>query len=61
MRLKLDQNQQNFEILILQPGYDGMVKKPSHTSVPLSLWGHVNSLICFYDYRCPALILLVTC
>jgi hypothetical protein len=35
MQPKFDQKK--FEILTLYPGYDGMVKKPSHGTVPLKL------------------------
>ncbi len=34
MRLKFNQNKK-IEILTLYPGYDGMVKKQSHATVPL--------------------------
>jgi hypothetical protein len=34
---KFHQNRKKYEILTLYPGYDGMVKKPSHATVPLRL------------------------
>ncbi len=37
MQLKFNQNKTKIEILTLYPGYDGMVKKPYHATVPLSL------------------------
>jgi hypothetical protein len=36
MQPKFDQNFKKIEILTLYPGFDGMVKKTSHATVPLS-------------------------
>jgi hypothetical protein len=38
---KVDQNNKKFEILILYPGYDGMVEKPISRLCPF------NSPVCF--------------
>jgi hypothetical protein len=37
MQPKFDKNQKNFKILILSLGCNGMVKKPSHATVPLKV------------------------
>jgi hypothetical protein len=38
MWLMFDKHQQKLEILNINPGHDGMVKKSSHATVPLNAW-----------------------
>jgi hypothetical protein len=48
---KCSQSLTKIEILTLYPGYDGMIKKPSHTTVPLSTnVYHYTTFI--YGYKC---------
>jgi hypothetical protein len=50
MQPKFDRNKNKIEILTLYPGYDGMVQKPSHATVPLKGM-YYNILLVFLTFK----------